>query len=58
MTDAFQNELPTSHKSVLESDKDDEDWVKHCQRSDQFVEGIVHVLRGQNRDCQKVSEQS
>ena len=36
----------TSDKGVFKSYKDDEDGVKHRERQDEFVEGIIHFLGG------------
>ena len=53
-----QSPCLTSHKSVFESDEDDENWIKDREREKKFVEGIIHFLGWEDRDRQAVPKQS
>ena len=51
------NTTRTSHKSVFKVDKQDEDGVEDGERSDELVEGGVHLLGGEHQDGQQVAHQ-
>ena len=48
----------TSNKAVIQHNKDDEDAVKDGQSYEEPVEGVGHLLDGQDQDGAGISNQA
>ena len=48
----------TSDKSVLESNKDDEDGIENRKSYDEIVEGAGHLFCWEDGDCQDIPEEA
>ena len=48
----------TSNKGIINDNKDDEDAVKYCKSYEEPVERVCHLLGGQNKDGEQVSNQT